>query len=186
MKLVLNSGNLLPLLVLRCSSYANALSKPSRPHDAARRYGLQPQLPRLMGSPPSTYAGVPVVTPGLGLGWTKIADAVERVLAPQEIGRIWVFPPLRRDGREWGTAVVAKRVEDDRFTVFTAQYMLTTRGRERGRGRVQVDEVGEGPVGVVHDVIRGVQARSGEGEPPAEIAPELWYGRDDDESPSEA
>ena len=138
-----------------------------------------------MGSIPSAIADLMNPTPGLGLGWTRVADAVRKVLSEHEVRRIWVFPPLRHDGREWGTAVVTKVVEDGRSVVFTAKYMLITRGRQRGRGKVEVDEVGEGPVDVVHDVIRGVQDRAGEGDPPVEIGPQLWFSQEDDQPTAE-
>jgi hypothetical protein len=132
------------------------------------------------------YVGYPAPTPGLGLGWTKVADALGQSVTSDEVVRIWVFPPLRHDGREWGTAVVAKQAETERFVVLTAKYMLTTRGRHRGQGKVELDEVGEGPVHVVLDVVSGVQARTGDGEPPVEISPELWFPKDDDEPSTEA
>ncbi len=132
------------------------------------------------------YVGYPAPTPGQGLGWMKIADALKQTLAPEAIARIWVFPPLRGDGREWGTAVVATRTTPERFAVLTAKYMLTVRGRRRGRARVELDDVGEGPAQVVLDVVRGVQARTGDGDPPVEISPDLWFAQDDDESTTEA
>ena len=125
--------------------------------------------------------GVSVVTPGMGLGWTRIADALGKVVSPPDIRRIWIFPPMRRDGREWGTAVIATRAEGGRRVVFTAKYMINTRGRRRGQGRVEIDEVGEGPTDVVPDVVHGVQNRVAEGEPAIEIAPDLWFAREHDE-----
>ena len=75
----------------------------------------------------------------------------------------------------------------ERFTVHTAKYMLNTRGRQRGRGKVELDEVGEGPVDVVLDVVVRVQSRTGDGEPPVEIDPELWFAQEeDDESTTQA
>ena len=139
-----------------------------------------------MGSIPSAVANLMSPTPGLGLGWTRVADAVRGVLSEGEVNRIWVFPPLRHDGREWGTAVVAKAVEGERFVVFTAKYLLITRGRQTGGGKVEVNEVGEGPEQVVHDVIRGVQDRAGEGDPPVEIGPQLWFCQENDEPAAEA
>jgi hypothetical protein len=53
--------------------------------------------------------------------------------------------------------------------------MLVMRGRERGQGKIAVEEVGESPLSVVQEVIRGVQERAGETEPPIEISPGLWY-----------
>ncbi len=116
-----------------------------------------------------------------------VAKALEEIMAPDDIVRIWIFPPLRADGREWGTAVVATGANVERFTVHTAKYMLNTRGRQRGRGKVELDEVGEGPVDVVLDVVVGVQSRTGDGEPPIEIDRELWFAQEeDDESTTEA
>jgi hypothetical protein len=139
-----------------------------------------------MSSTEVPYVGYPAPTPGLGLGWTKVADALGQTVTPEDVARIWVFPPMRRDGREWGTAIVAKHATTERFVVLTAKYMLTTRGRRRGQGRVELDEVGEGPVHVVLDVVSGVQARTADGEPPIEIAPDLWFSREDDEPTTEA
>jgi hypothetical protein len=139
-----------------------------------------------MTSQQPIYAGAHTPTPGTGPGWLKTADALEKEMAADAIVRVWIFPPMRRDGREWGTAVVATADGEDRFTVFTAKYMLFTRGRVRGQGKVEVSEVGAGPVDVVQDVVRGVQARTGDGEPPIAVDPKLWFPRDDDEPAAEA
>ena len=130
---------------------------------------------RVMTSSVPPHVGYPAPTPGLGLGWTKVAYAFRQYVRPEDIARIWIFPPLRHDGREWGTAVVAKHATTERFTVLTAKYMLSTRGRQRGQAKVELEEVGEGPVHVVLDVVSGVQERTGDGEPPVEIPPELWF-----------
>ncbi len=129
----------------------------------------------------SLLAGIPVATPGIGLGWTKVAAALEKIVVPVNVRRVWIFPPLKRDGREWGTAVIATAAEHGRLIVVTARYMLNTRGRSRGQGKVEVEEVGEGPVEVVPQVVRGVHDRVSEGEPAIEISPELWFSRDHDE-----
>ena len=139
-----------------------------------------------MTSTEAPYLGYPAPTPGLGSGWTKVADALGQCVTPEDVARIWVFPPMRRDGQEWGTAVVAKHAGTERFIVLTAKYMVTTRGRRRGQGRVELDEVGEGPVNVVLDVVGGVQSRTGDGEPPIEISPDLWFSKEDDEPTTEA
>ncbi len=131
-------------------------------------------------------AFVTTPAPGLGRGWMRIAEAVGQTVSPEEITGVWVFSPLRQEGREWGTAVVARRAGEGRVAVFTARYMLSLRGRERGQGRVEVEEVGESPVEVMYEVLRGVQHRAGEAEPPVEISPKLWYGGRDDESASES
>lgn len=119
--------------------------------------------------------------PGLGLGWARVAARVAEVVPPAELDGIWLFAPVRREEREWGTAVVSRRGPGGRRRIYTARYVLVIRGRERGQGKVVVEEAGESPPDVVHTVIAGVQARAGEAEPPVEIPPELWYGADRDE-----
>lgn len=112
---------------------------------------------------------------GLGIGWTKLTSAIAEALPVTQIERIWLFPPVRHEEREWGTAVIAVRVDENRSQVHTGTYILIIRGRERGQAHVSVEEVGAGPDDVLPDVIRGVQERAGEAEPPVEIAPELWF-----------
>lgn len=92
-----------------------------------------------------------------------------------EIARIWLFAPIRREEREWGTAVVARRGDGDRVRVYTASYTLIMRGRERGQSQVTLQEVGESPAAVVDDVVRGVQERAGEADPPVEIGAGVWF-----------
>jgi len=102
-----------------------------------------------------------------------------------EIARIWLFAPVRREDREWGTAVVARRGEGDRVRVYTASYALAIRGPERGQGKVTLQEVAESPAPVVDEVIRGVQERAGEAEPPVEIDAGVWFEEAHDQPPTE-
>lgn len=114
-------------------------------------------------------------SPGLGLGWGRAAQSLAEVVPAREIERIWLFPPVRREEREWGVAVVSRLSDGERRRVYTASYMLIVRGRERGQGKVAIEEVGESPTSVVHEVVKGVQERAGEAEPPVEIAAGVWY-----------
>lgn len=113
--------------------------------------------------------------PLMGLGWARAAQSLAEAVPPSQIERIWLFPPVRREEREWGVAVVSRLSEGERRRIYTASYMLIVRGRERGQGKVVIEEVGESPPSVVHDVIQGVQERTGEAEPPVAIAAEMWY-----------
>ncbi len=122
---------------------------------------------------------------GLGLGWTRVAQALAARVSPEEIERVWVFPPFRSDGKEWGTAVIARRIEDGRSAIYTAKYMVILRGREKGHGKVDVSEVGSSSTDIVEDVLRGVHDRTADSDPPAEINPQLWFGEDGDESSSQ-
>lgn len=117
----------------------------------------------------------PAAAVGLGMGWVRVADAVAQRVPVTEVERIWVFQPVRREDREWGTAVIARRATPGRFKVYTGSYILFVRGREKGQGRVEVEEVGEGPDEVLADVLAGVQERAGEAEPPGEVPVAAWY-----------
>lgn len=94
----------------------------------------------------------------------------------EEIARIWVFPAVRRDDRDFGTAVILRRGQDPRVRVYTARFVRIARGRDRGQCRVVIDEVAECPLDVIYEVLRGVQERMAESEPPVEISPSVWYG----------
>jgi hypothetical protein len=113
-----------------------------------------------------------------------VAAALAASVPVGEIERIWLFPPVRQEAREWGTAVVARRVGPGRLRVYTGSYGLVTRGRERGQGQVTVAEVGETPDAVLPDVIRGVQERAGEAEYPDEVPPAAWFASDDEPAAS--
>jgi hypothetical protein len=114
--------------------------------------------------------------PGIGPAWVSLAREVAGLIPPAEIERLWVFAPLRRDDLEFGTAVVARRVPGERTRVYTARVVRALRGRERGQIRVVIDDVAECPLAVVYDVLKGVQQRMAESEPPVEIPPTLWFG----------
>jgi len=114
-----------------------------------------------------------------GPGWRRVAQAIAERMPVAEIERIWLFPPVRHELREWGTAVVARRMSPGRVRVYTGSYGLVVRGRERGQGQVTVEDVAESPDEVLPDVIRGVQERAGEEEFPDEIAAATWFPDDD-------
>jgi hypothetical protein len=98
-----------------------------------------------------------------------VAAAVAEAMPSAEIARIWLFAPVRRGAGA-------------RVRVYTASYTLLIRGRERGHGKVAVQEVAESPAAVVDEVIRGVQERAGETDPPVEIDAGVWFEEAHDES----
>src|SRR2546430_9136852 len=67
---------------------------------------------------------------------TLFRSAVALRVPPSEIETIYLFRPWEREGREWGTAVVACRATEGggqggggRLRVYTARYMLIVRGK---------------------------------------------------------
>lgn len=115
--------------------------------------------------------------PGQGAGWAKLAAAVELQVPPAEIETIYVFRPIKRDGKEWGTAVVTRKsaMADGRLRVYTAKYMLVVRGKERGQGKFEVVEVALSPAEVLAQVMQAMVDRGGDSEPPVELGPAVWY-----------
>lgn len=124
---------------------------------------------------PTKPAGAVPDVAASGPGWRRVAQAIAERMPVAEIERIWLFPPVRHELREWGTAVVARRMSPGRVRVYTGSYGLVVRGRERGQGQVTVEDVAESPDAVLPDVIRGVQERAGEEEFPDEIAAATWF-----------
>jgi hypothetical protein len=110
-------------------------------------------------------------------GWAKLAAAVAADVPPAEIETIYLFRPIKREGREWGTAVVTRRAPppEGRLRVYTAKYMLVVRGKERGQARVAVEEVGSSPADVLEQVMRSTAERTGDTEPPVAHGPAVWY-----------
>jgi len=98
-------------------------------------------------------------------------------MPPAEIASIYVFRPIKRDGREWGTAVVTRTgaEQDGRLRVYTARYMLIVRGKERGRSKVEVEEVALTPAEVLAQVMEATTDRSGDPEPPVTVDRSAWY-----------
>jgi len=131
-----------------------------------------------MGAGPDPRVPFPLA-PGQGPGWAKVAAAVEAEMPPAEIETIYLFRPIKREGREWGTAVVTRRSApaggEGRLRVYTAKYMLIVRGKDRGQAKVEVTEVGLSPAEVLAQVMQATADRTGESEPPVEVGPGAWY-----------
>jgi hypothetical protein len=107
-------------------------------------------------------------------GWDRLARAVSEILPPQEVDGVWAFTPVRRDTREWGTAVVS-RVQGDRRRIYTARYVLDIKGKTRGKFESFVQEVGSGPVDALARVLQEAQRRVDDEHPPAAVPPEIWF-----------
>jgi hypothetical protein len=113
--------------------------------------------------------------PGQGAGWAKLAAAVEAQVPPAEIETLYVFRPIKREGKEWGTAVVTRKAADGRLRVYTGKYMLVVRGKERGQTKIEVVEVALSPAAVLARVMQAMVDRGGDTEPPVELGPAVWY-----------
>ncbi len=111
---------------------------------------------------------------GTGLGWQRLAQAVADDVPPAEVDRVWVFSPIRRGQREWGTAVLS-RVDGERRRIYTARYVLAIKGKERGRFEATVLEVGSGPVDALERLLAEAARRIDDDQPPAAVEPASWF-----------
>lgn len=109
-----------------------------------------------------------------GSGWGRLAQAVAEVLPPDEVDAVWVFSSLRRDAREWGTAVVS-RVDGQRRRIYTARYVLAVKGKERGKFEASVQEVGAGPIEAFDRLVQEAHRRIDDEHPPVSVPPVSWF-----------
>lgn len=111
---------------------------------------------------------------GSGPGWDRLAGALREALAGAEIDGVWVFRTMRADPREFGTAIIS-RIDGDRRRIYTTQYALTIKGRQRGTFEWAMTEVGSGPLEALEQLLALVPDRGVEDEPPVAIPVGRWF-----------
>lgn len=84
-------------------------------------------------------------------------------MPPEEVDEVWAFPGVRREGREYGVAVVTRRGADAaKLVVYRARYTLQLKGQDRGKIAVELEETADAPGELVARVIEGVRRRADE------------------------
>lgn len=122
--------------------------------------------------------------PGEGAGWERLVEQVSATVPAAEVDGVWVFPPLRREQREWGTAIVT-RVDGERRRIYTARYVLAIKGRERGKFQATIEEVGSGPVEALDQLLHEARRRTEDEEPPTAIPVETWFPPPSEQNPDQ-
>jgi hypothetical protein len=112
--------------------------------------------------------------PGIGPAWERLADALKAGMPVGEIDRIWAFRVVRREGRDFGTAILS-RVDGDRRRIYTARFTHTVKGKKRGQFESALEEVGTGPLEALDELLALVPKRSDEEEPPAPVPLDAWF-----------
>jgi hypothetical protein len=89
---------------------------------------------------------------------------------------VWQFRTLRRDGCEFGTALLARvaGTAGERRRIYTARFAHVLKGRERGKFDASLEEVGSGPAETLGDLLAGVRKRL-EDEDPRPIPVQEWF-----------
>src|ERR687897_1869831 len=117
-------------------------------------------------------------------GWDRLAQAVAGIMPVDEVDAVWVFSPLRRDTKEWGTAVIS-RIDGERRRIYTARYGLAIKGKDRGKFEASVQEVGTGPLEALERLLQEAQRRIDDEQPPLAISPETCFSSTPADSPAD-
>lgn len=125
----------------------------------------------------SGYLAATPAGPGVGPGWDRLVLALREALPASEIDGIWAFRVVRREGRDFGTAILS-RVETDRRRIYTATFVHTVKGQKRGTFEWTLEEVGSGPLEALDELLALVPKRSEEDEPPAAVPIHAWFPAD--------
>jgi hypothetical protein len=100
--------------------------------------------------------------PPVSEGLARLLDEVAARMPAAEVEAVWAFPPLRREGREHGVAVVSRVAGDGRRRVYRARYSVGLAAAERGKVSIELEPAAEGPPELVAAVIDGVRRRADE------------------------
>jgi hypothetical protein len=115
----------------------------------------------------------PQGTSGPQARWERLADEVALQVPPTEIDGVWIFQPLKNGPLEAGTAIVS-RIDGDRRRIYTARYIATIKGKQRGQWQSTIEEVGSGPIEALDRLLADVEKRVDEGAP-TPIPVIEWY-----------
>ena len=111
-----------------------------------------------------------------GSGWGRLAEHVAAAIPATEIDGVWQFRTIKRDGREFGTAMLSRvdGGQQERRRIYTARFVHQLKGKERGKFEASLEEVGSGPVETLGDLLAGVRKRI-EDEDPRPVPVDEWF-----------
>ena len=123
-----------------------------------------------------------MTAPAFGQGpqgrWERLADDVALQVPVAEIDGVWVFQALKNGPQEARTAIVS-RIDGDRRRIYTARFIATVKGKQRGQWQSTIEEVGSGPIEALDRLLADVEKRVDEGAP-TQIAVREWYPETDE------
>jgi hypothetical protein len=123
----------------------------------------------------------------------RFLAAVAGSVPIDKVVEVHLFQPIRQGGMQSGVAVVAVEEEGvpnrseaaaehqteersasaaHRLAVYTARYLLTQKGPDRGKWDYAIQVEADAPLVTVDKVVRGVQRRSGDAEDPQRLTGE--------------
>jgi pyruvate/2-oxoglutarate dehydrogenase complex dihydrolipoamide acyltransferase (E2) component len=114
-------------------------------------------------------------------GIARLLELVAQRMPRAEVEAVWAFPGVRREGREYGVAVVSRAGEGDRRRVYRARYVLQLKGQDRGKAILELEETAETPAELLPTVIEGVGRRADEAGEAELLDLGAWKAGDGDE-----
>lgn len=97
-----------------------------------------------------------------GDGLAQVLDAIAARMPRADVEAVWSFPGVRREGREYGVAVVTRKGAGDRHVVYRIRYVMELKGSSRGKASIEFAETAEAPAELLPKVIDGVRDRADE------------------------
>jgi pyruvate/2-oxoglutarate dehydrogenase complex dihydrolipoamide acyltransferase (E2) component len=113
-----------------------------------------------------------------GEGLARLLDLVAERMPKAEVEEVWAFPGVRREGREYGVAVITRRGAGDRRAVYRARYVLVLTGQDRGRATLAIEETAEAPAALLPQVLDGVRRRADEAGEAERVDLTAWQAHD--------
>jgi hypothetical protein len=120
----------------------------------------------------------PADTATYGEGLARLLDLVAERMPREEVEAVWAFPGVRREGREYGVAVIERRLEGERRLVYRGRYVVQLKGQERGKVAVELEETAEALPATLQRVLEGVRQRADEAGDAEPVDIRAWRGDD--------
>jgi hypothetical protein len=92
----------------------------------------------------------------------RLLDVLAERMPREEVEAVYAFPPVRREGKEHGVAVISRLAPGDRRVLYRARLVVGLRGPDRGKVTVAVEETAETPAALLPEVLDGVRRRADE------------------------
>ena len=118
-------------------------------------------------------------------GVSRLLAVLAEQMPRDEVEAVYAFPPVRREGREHGVAVVSRVMNGERRLVYRARYVVGLQGPERGKVTVAVEETAEAPAGLLPEVLEGVRRRADEAGEAESVDLTAWKAEQGERSPAE-
>lgn len=114
-----------------------------------------------------------------------LLEALSERMPREEVEAVYAFPPVRREGREHGVAVVSRVMSGERRLVYRARYVVALKGPDRGKVTLAVEETAEASAALLPEVLEGVRRRADEAGDAEPVDLTAWKAAQGEHAPAE-